>query len=132
MLVCAISRTYCTRDRGCSAHPVSPAPFVGRGCFANLGQIRPRECELISINVIASEAKQSIVPRKERMDCFVASAPRNDADGRLKIESGFLTTPRIFPPALGAQRTGRAFAAAVSPVMLRAAFAEIAGVRMFA
>jgi hypothetical protein len=23
--------------------------------------------------VIASEAKQSIVPRKERMDCFVAS-----------------------------------------------------------
>jgi len=29
--------------------------------------------------VIASEAKQSIVPRKERMDCFVARAPRNDA-----------------------------------------------------
>ena len=28
--------------------------------------------------VIASEAKQSIPPRKERMDCFVASAPRND------------------------------------------------------
>jgi hypothetical protein len=24
--------------------------------------------------VIASEAKQSILPRKERMDCFVASA----------------------------------------------------------
>ena len=28
--------------------------------------------------VIASEAKQSILQRKERMDCFVASAPRND------------------------------------------------------
>ena len=28
--------------------------------------------------VIASEAKQSIAPRKESMDCFVASAPRND------------------------------------------------------
>src|SRR6266404_4765749 len=28
--------------------------------------------------VIASEAKQSISPRKERMDCFVAYAPRND------------------------------------------------------
>src|SRR5882757_2865579 len=27
--------------------------------------------------VIASEAKQSISPRKERMDCFVAYAPRN-------------------------------------------------------
>jgi hypothetical protein len=25
--------------------------------------------------VIASEAKQSISPRKERMDCFVARAP---------------------------------------------------------
>src|SRR5258707_4805802 len=30
--------------------------------------------------VIASEAKQSISPGKERMDCFVASAPRNDGD----------------------------------------------------
>ena len=28
--------------------------------------------------VIANEAKQSILPREERMDCFVASAPRND------------------------------------------------------
>jgi hypothetical protein len=26
-------------------------------------------------SVIASKAKQSIVPRKERMDCFVAFAP---------------------------------------------------------
>src|ERR1700726_1122144 len=32
----------------------------------------------LSITVIASEAKQSIAPRKERMDCFVAYAPRND------------------------------------------------------
>jgi hypothetical protein len=31
--------------------------------------------------VIASVAKQSIVPHKGRMDCFVASAPRNDDDG---------------------------------------------------
>src|SRR6266568_9656100 len=30
--------------------------------------------------VIASEAKQSIAPRKGRMDCFVASAPRNDGE----------------------------------------------------
>src|ERR1700675_4856610 len=26
MLVCASCRIYCTRDRGCSAHPVFPAP----------------------------------------------------------------------------------------------------------
>ena len=30
--------------------------------------------------VIASEAKQSFSPRNGRMDCFVASAPRNDGD----------------------------------------------------
>jgi hypothetical protein len=30
--------------------------------------------------VIASEAKQSISQRKERTDCFVAYAPRNDVD----------------------------------------------------
>src|SRR6266850_7494105 len=39
---------------------------------------------------------------------------------------------RIFPPALGAQRTGRAFAAAITPRMLRTTFAEIAGVGVFA
>jgi hypothetical protein len=31
-----------------------------------------------TLTVIASEAKQSISPRKERVDCFVACAPRND------------------------------------------------------
>jgi hypothetical protein len=30
------------------------------------------------MDVIASEAKQSMLPTKERMDCFVAFAPRND------------------------------------------------------
>jgi hypothetical protein len=29
----------------------------------------------VACSVIASEAKQSIVPRKGRMDCFVASLP---------------------------------------------------------
>src|SRR5882757_11558405 len=28
---------------------------------------------------MTGSAKQSIAPRKERMDCFVANAPRNDA-----------------------------------------------------
>src|SRR5258707_2414891 len=32
--------------------------------------------------VIASEARQSIAPREERMDCFVACAPRNDVKSR--------------------------------------------------
>jgi hypothetical protein len=35
----------------------------------NFGQIMPRDRETVS-SVIASEAKQSIVPQQERMDCF--------------------------------------------------------------
>src|SRR6266702_216007 len=31
-----------------------------------------------TIHVFASEAKQSILPFRGEMDCFVASAPRND------------------------------------------------------
>jgi hypothetical protein len=45
--------------------------FEGEEFHANLGRDAPRECESVS-SVIASEAKQSILPRKERMDCFVA------------------------------------------------------------
>jgi hypothetical protein len=40
-----------------------------------------------TLPVIASEAKQSISPRKERMDCFVARAPRND--GSFKYDFAF-------------------------------------------
>src|SRR5205807_3869098 len=29
MLVCALLCAHCTRDRGCSAHPVFPAPSLG-------------------------------------------------------------------------------------------------------
>jgi len=36
--------------------------------------------------VIASEAKQSISPNKERLDCFVADAPRNDGTGYRRKE----------------------------------------------
>jgi len=31
MLVCAFLRVFCARDRGCSAHPVFPAPSDDRG-----------------------------------------------------------------------------------------------------
>src|SRR6266702_6238835 len=38
---------FCTRDRGCSAHPVFPAPsvFGSANVDANLGRIAPREGE---------------------------------------------------------------------------------------
>ncbi|WP_212034187.1 hypothetical protein, partial [Bradyrhizobium sp. JYMT SZCCT0428] len=46
--------------------------FEGKEFLAKLGRNASRECESMSA-VIASEAKQSMAPRKERMDCFVAS-----------------------------------------------------------
>src|SRR5882757_9127421 len=38
---------------------------------------------------MTGSAKQSIVPREERMDCFVAFAPRNDVDARLPSRGAF-------------------------------------------
>src|SRR3954451_4334007 len=35
--------TFCTRDRGCNAHPAFPAPSLSRAVDAKLGRIAPRE-----------------------------------------------------------------------------------------
>src|SRR5882757_221254 len=45
---------FCTRDRGCSAHPAFPAPsdFKARNVLANLGRTAPRECEVMSAKAI--------------------------------------------------------------------------------
>jgi hypothetical protein len=45
MLVCVFLMCICTRDRGCSAHPVFPAPsiLVGADDFEKLGQVLSRE-----------------------------------------------------------------------------------------
>jgi hypothetical protein len=53
----------------------SPRPLISRreSFWQNLGQIAPRECGLLPINVIASEAKQSIELQERKLDCFVAS-----------------------------------------------------------
>jgi hypothetical protein len=50
MLVCVFYVYPCTRDRGCSAHPVFPAPspFLGANEFAKLGRSVSRECGGIS------------------------------------------------------------------------------------
>src|SRR5882672_7762680 len=47
MLVCVFFDAHCTRDRGCSAHPVFPAPSVieeGQ-VLAKLGRDAPRDRE---------------------------------------------------------------------------------------
>src|ERR1700712_5306847 len=54
------------------------------------------------LRVIASEAKQSISPRKEKMDCFVACAPRND-DGRYEKPTNEAGTAMIPPLKPGAK-----------------------------
>src|SRR6266403_4716008 len=77
-----------TRGYGCIGHPAFPAPSVDRG--ANVSgktsgashresaevcvKFEPRHCEEQSdaYRHLRAKAKQSISPRKGRMDCFVA------------------------------------------------------------
>jgi hypothetical protein len=47
---------------------------LGRKIYQNLGRVARRELNACLEAVIASEAKQSISPRKERMDCFASLA----------------------------------------------------------
>jgi hypothetical protein len=75
MLVCACYVHFCTRDRGCSKHPAFPAPSsYGRNDLQSPGETRRGNAEVCLCIVIASGAKQSISPRKERMDCFASLA----------------------------------------------------------
>src|SRR6266542_2198122 len=79
MLVCAFLCANCTRDRGCSVHPVFPAPSNFRGGQTKLqtsGVIRrenaksyPRHCE-------RSEAIH--LSTCVAMDCFAALAMTTD------------------------------------------------------
>jgi hypothetical protein len=65
MLVCALPRAHCTRDRGCSKHPAFPAPSVLRdNVHANLGRRAPRECKTVSTSLRGANAtKQSMSPQ---------------------------------------------------------------------
>ena len=49
-----ISTTHCTRDLGCGAHPVFPAPskFLEGKRDANLGQNMSRDRELTSLPIL--------------------------------------------------------------------------------
>ena len=79
---------YCTRSCGCIEHPAFPAPSLFRrreNFLANLGRVAsrdrgsiPRHCERERSN---PESRRGGI-----LDCFVASAPRNDGAGCLNIE----------------------------------------------
>jgi hypothetical protein len=59
MLVCAFSVRNCTRDRGCSVHPVFPAPsdFGGTNEDVKLGQMMPRDRECLASRCLTVESE---------------------------------------------------------------------------
>ncbi|HTF74119.1 MAG TPA: hypothetical protein VK620_07275, partial [Bradyrhizobium sp.] len=65
--------TKCTRGRGCQGHPAFPTPSLGER-FINASGAWRGEVANVCLDVIASAAKQSISPRKGRMDCFASLA----------------------------------------------------------
>src|SRR5258708_10694417 len=73
---CAFYRTHCTR--GYRAHRAPGIPcalcFEGAGINEHLAQKACGEIVKSCLYVIASAAKQSISPSKERMDCFASLA----------------------------------------------------------
>src|SRR5216684_2622944 len=106
---------FCTRDRGCSAHPAFPAPsdFKARNVWANLGRIEPRECETAfewSL-VIASAAKQSILSLRGEMDCLCARQSWRGPAGERPVRVGRSGRPVASvawsPATAGAKRTQR-------------------------
>src|SRR4029079_2897627 len=66
MLVCRFVYANRTRDRGCSKHPVFPAPSISKRANedASLGRNAPRDRAVVfsRSHVIASAAKQSTSP----------------------------------------------------------------------
>ena len=76
MLVCALPRAHCTRDRGCSKHPAFPAPSRWeRKTHPNLGRRASRECETAFTVIARSECDEAIhVSASGAMDCFASLA----------------------------------------------------------
>src|ERR1700681_1339357 len=83
MLVCSFVLCNRTRDRGCSAHPVFPAPSDFRRSKADAKLRAPMRREIVKLcqkqkflPVIARSAatKQSIHPLCCDMDCFASLA----------------------------------------------------------
>ena len=73
LLVCVLPLPSAHGGRGCNGHPAFPTPSLGERFINGSGASR-REVASVCLDVIASAAKQSISPRKERMDCFAALA----------------------------------------------------------
>src|SRR3979411_800842 len=88
MLVCVFANNNCTRDRGCSAHPVFPAPsFCLRAEIdAKLGRIAPREYGRVPSRCLTIESQNSLARRpgtvstsERRSGTHTALCPRYNA-----------------------------------------------------
>src|SRR5436305_9368529 len=66
MLVCAFLDAHCTRDRGCSAHPVFPAPLISRARFP--AKLRAHGAARMLLAVIVREGGRSSIPETSVMD----------------------------------------------------------------
>src|SRR5688572_28160498 len=99
-----VSRTRCCTGALASSDSMLPTTGFFGGCGIGLSLlvdaiaiVSPAEpCfshALRSYTVIASEAKQSIVRQAERMDCFVARAPRNDDESPARLSPEPLPAP---------------------------------------
>ena len=74
------------RRRRCQTGNVGRRRAGGGASLILPGEARPHPVNFrfhfsnsqFATTVIASEAKQSILPHEEKLDCFVANAPRND------------------------------------------------------
>ena len=91
MLVCAFFVRNCTRDRGCSAHPVFPAPsvFEGGKRDANLGRDRAAR----SRSHIQSSGLVHLRAKRKRPSIPEAVVIRNDV-GSAEPGIGFAATRR--------------------------------------
>ena len=77
MLVCAFLVRNCTRNRGCSVHPVFPAPSLfRRDNDAKLGRKMSRERETISTSLRAQRRNPPL-----RLPCYgLLRCARNDVE----------------------------------------------------
>src|SRR5437879_4858785 len=90
MLVCGFVLYDRTRDRGCSAHPVFPAPseflwgqgLWGQGFQQNAGRTAPRECEGVCEGaVIARSPCDEAIHSSSLLRDGLLRFARNDGEG---------------------------------------------------
>src|ERR1700730_4013756 len=79
MLVCGSLHNFAHETAGAARTRSSLRPLIGGqgDLIAKLGRKTPRDREGV-FTIIASEAKQSSFLFSQKLDCFVARAPRND------------------------------------------------------